>query len=1262
VSEPRDGVRSPVRKRVLNLTEIRNPPGQSSLASRIGTYQSFLKRMLDRLSVQEQPAAAQKDGRIPLRHWNTNAADNWLNALLQSWAAAGDVLTFYTERIVNEGYLRTAREDVSVRELVRSLHYRPQPGTAGRVSLAFTVSSAPTAPAQVTVPRGTRLQSVPVRQELPQTFETLDDLTARAEWNALKPGTESFSPETSLTGAATRIWVLGAPAGLEPGVPLLLAGSDPDGIPVQLLRFIESVEVQAVPGVGTVTAINWQGALDPSQPDGVVIARGLTLSVFRRRCQLFGYDAPAWKDLPPEAARQYSAIGGGVLLSSDAGKAWSPVNGGLPAKPLRFLACGADSAFYACGAAGIFRSLDTGASWQPIQEGLLAPDVQSMLLDPRGTLWIGTSDGKVYRSYDRGGTWEGVSGGALKRKGNRWKAVSTQLPPGPVSSLAAVVEGGGLTVWAGTNQGVFRSEDASNGWEPVNSGLPGLSKDTGFADLPVYAVAPGPSAGLLFAGTAQGIFRSGDRGEAWGAINRGLPDTAEDTGLSKTAVRALLVNTQARTATTYLFAGTNKGVYRSTDLGRSWRAANLGLPGTDPRSGASTTSVSCLTALADTRTLVTYLFAGTPAGLFVSGDFGETWGPSGTRSTAVPIAALAAGGNGAVLAGTPWGGLLEDDWPGFYIDGPQVDLATTEPSILPETWAVLYQTREDEGPLQGIYRILDVRTVRRQDFALDSLVTRLEVDTGEDLAIFDLRTAAVFARSEALEPYLEKILRFGPLDPERVRLDRRLEEPFPLARPVVVTGKPIRASFAGAPPTLIPLEEGRAAQTLPGGDEVQVLAPPVTDGGQVTLLVRDPLSGAQGQVTVPEGAVVWQPAAAADGVIGQERDAETAAYGSEGGVGTPPTVLLFDPPLTCCLDPRTVTIYANVAEASQGGTVPQEVLGSGDASVPNQRFSLRLPLTYLRVGADIQAALDIRINGVLWTEVPSLYETGPRDQVYMVSTGAQGLPVVLFGDGVHGARLPTGRENVVAVYRSGMWTDPVDPGHISIVQTRPLGVQAVSNPLTCPPGTPVETLDQTRTRAPRSVRFLDRIVSLSDYEDFVSVYPGVYRALVQTFWSGGRHLIYITLAPVDGRVLDLGDPLITDLARAIEQVRDTPRPLEIANYQPVTFQLSARVLVDRRYRLPATEAAIRSALSETYAFDRSRFGQILTSAEATTLIQDVAGVVSVELDAFHATGTPAKVETQLRAKRAAETPSGLRPAELLVIDPSGIELGLGVAP
>ncbi len=56
-------------------------------------------------------------------------------ALLDAWATVGDVLTFYQERIANEGYLRTAIERRSVLELARLIGYALRPGRGGeRVS------------------------------------------------------------------------------------------------------------------------------------------------------------------------------------------------------------------------------------------------------------------------------------------------------------------------------------------------------------------------------------------------------------------------------------------------------------------------------------------------------------------------------------------------------------------------------------------------------------------------------------------------------------------------------------------------------------------------------------------------------------------------------------------------------------------------------------------------------------------------------------------------------------------------------------------------------------------------------------------------------------------------------------------------------------------------------------------------------------------------------------------------------------------------
>jgi hypothetical protein len=157
----------------LTPRTIANRPGLDALAYRVGTHASFLETMQARLSSSDFMALEGLTTR--------DAADPSL-ALLDAWALVGDVLTFYQERIANEGYLRTATERRSVLELARLVGYEPRPGVAASTYLAYLLDEGP----EALIPAGAAARSVPGPGELPQTFETLEDLTARAAWNNLQ--------------------------------------------------------------------------------------------------------------------------------------------------------------------------------------------------------------------------------------------------------------------------------------------------------------------------------------------------------------------------------------------------------------------------------------------------------------------------------------------------------------------------------------------------------------------------------------------------------------------------------------------------------------------------------------------------------------------------------------------------------------------------------------------------------------------------------------------------------------------------------------------------------------------------------------------------------------------------------------------------------------------------------------------------------------------------------------------------------------------
>ena len=119
------------------------------------------------------------------------------------------------------------------------------------------------------------------------------------------------------------------------------------------------------------------------------------------------------------------------------------------------------------------------------------------------------------------------------------------------------------------------------------------------------------------------------------------------------------------------------------------------------------------------------------------------------------------------------------------------------------------------------------------------------------------------------------------------------------------------------------------------------------------------------------------------------------------------TTLEFTTGLQFGYQRQTVTLTANVAAATQGQTIAMtEIMGNGNAAQVNQSFTLKSsPLTYVSAptASGIQSTLQVRVNDLLWTEVPSLYGAGPTDQVYIVRRNDDGTTMVIFGDGVTGA-------------------------------------------------------------------------------------------------------------------------------------------------------------------------------------------------------------------------------------------------------------------
>lgn len=114
---------------------------------------------------------AAKRQRMP--EWTSESPNDFGIVMIELFAYVGDMLSFYADRIANEAFLDTAVLRSSIYSLARMLDYRPTGLGAATTTLQFTT---PASAGSVTIPAGTRVQTVAAPGASPIVFETNIDL------------------------------------------------------------------------------------------------------------------------------------------------------------------------------------------------------------------------------------------------------------------------------------------------------------------------------------------------------------------------------------------------------------------------------------------------------------------------------------------------------------------------------------------------------------------------------------------------------------------------------------------------------------------------------------------------------------------------------------------------------------------------------------------------------------------------------------------------------------------------------------------------------------------------------------------------------------------------------------------------------------------------------------------------------------------------------------------------------------------------------
>ncbi len=280
---------------------------------------------------------------------------------------------------------------------------------------------------------------------------------------------------------------------------------------------------------------------------------------------------------------------GTLFISSDSGQHWLKQNhiSSTPIKLQMLAILPSGKSIYALTDHGLYVSTDAAQTWQianTSNSGLPADSYTTMTFNEQKSIYVGTLHHGVFTSDSNNPT--------------HWQAINSTLPAAlDVNELA--FDSTKHRLWAATSLGVYRSDNEGVTWEGLNTGLPIAD---GVTSIQSAANFGGP-AGLVYAGTKHGIFRSMDSGMHWiesGQVLHGVP------------IEHILIDFRSTNAST-LYAGTRFGVFRSDDNGENWLGVAAGFP--------QNTSVYALAIGADQASQLyvaannVYLFPGTGNGI-----------------------------------------------------------------------------------------------------------------------------------------------------------------------------------------------------------------------------------------------------------------------------------------------------------------------------------------------------------------------------------------------------------------------------------------------------------------------------------------------------------------------------------------------------------------------------------------------------------------------------------------------------------------------
>ena len=262
----------------------------------------------------------------------------------------------------------------------------------------------------------------------------------------------------------------------------------------------------------------------------------------------------------------------------------------------------------------------SGLKFRSIGPAVASGRVMSIAVNPKNKFeyYVGVASGGVWKTVNDGTTWTPLFDKEASYSIG-WVALDPNDP---------------AVVWVGTGEsnsqrsvsygdGIYRSDDGGKDWQNL-----GLKKSEHIGRVVidprdskvVYVAAEGP---LWGAGGDRGLYKSVDGGKNWKAVltiseNTGVVDVAIDPANPDIVYAAAYQ--RRRHVFTLIDGGPESAIYKSTDAGATWNKLKSGLPTVDMG------RIGLAVSEADPNVVyATIEAADGKGGIFRSNDRGATW-------------------------------------------------------------------------------------------------------------------------------------------------------------------------------------------------------------------------------------------------------------------------------------------------------------------------------------------------------------------------------------------------------------------------------------------------------------------------------------------------------------------------------------------------------------------------------------------------------------------------------------------------------------